>query len=486
MRVRETFVVSGTILALACGTAQAPAPEDGRRRYRQDLDLLRANVQVVELTDDEGRARVAVVPAYQGRVMTSTARGADGWSLGWINEELISSWETLPHINPYGGEDRFWFGPEGGQFAVFFEQGDPFDLEHWQTPPVVDTEPFELMAANSTRAVFRRRDSLTNYSGFTFDLQIDRSIRLLSPPDVASHFQLQDPEGVDVVAFESENQVTNTGSEPWVKETGLLSIWILGMFPPSERATVVIPFIPGPEDERGPVVNDAYFGKVPPDRLVIEEERLFFRADGRHRSKIGISPPPGPPHRRQLRPGARGPDPGPAHPPRGSPRLRQLHVAAAGGALRRRRGELLQRRAPGARGQAPRALLRARVLVAGPGAGAGGVARPHPPDRTLPGERGGPGPHRPGRPGGGDRGDRGEVRADRDLRRRLTPATCGGARSGAEGRTGVGPASSPRPGNRLRGESTGDRRSPGPPGAGPPRGAAPLSRAESVACSERG
>jgi hypothetical protein len=290
MRVRETFVVGGAILALGCGTAQAPAPSDGLRRYQQDLDLLKANVQVVELTDDEGRARVAVVPAYQGRAMTSTARGADGWSLGWINEELISSWETLPHINPYGGEDRFWFGPEGGQFAVFFEQGDPFDLEHWQTPPVVDTEPFELMAANSIRAVFRRRASLTNYSGFTFDLQIDRTVRLLSPADVASHFRLPDLDSLDVVAFESENGVTNTGSEPWAKETGLLSIWILGMFPPSDRATVVIPFIPGPEDELGPVVNDAYFGKVPADRLVVEEERLFFRADGLHRSKIGISP----------------------------------------------------------------------------------------------------------------------------------------------------------------------------------------------------
>ena len=134
MRLGETFVVTGAILALACGTAQAPAPSDGLRRYQEDLDLLKANVQVVELSDDEGRARVAVVPAYQGRVMTSTAGGPDGFSLGWINEELIASWETLEHINPYGGEDRFWFGPEGGQFAVFFEKGAPFDLEHWQTP----------------------------------------------------------------------------------------------------------------------------------------------------------------------------------------------------------------------------------------------------------------------------------------------------------------------------------------------------------------
>jgi hypothetical protein len=290
MRVRETAAAAGVALALACGTARAPAPEDGPRRYREDLELLKANLQVVELVDEDGAARVALVPAYQGRVMTSTAAGLEGASLGWVNEELVASWETLPHMNPYGGEDRFWLGPEGGQFALFFEEGAPFDLEHWQTPALIDTEPFELMAASSERAVFRRRASLTNYGGFTFDLRIDRTIRLLEETETRSTFRVEIPEGVGLVAFASENRVTNAGQRPWRKETGLPSIWILGMFPPSPGATVVLPFVPGPEEDLGPVVNDAYFGSVPPDRLVVGTERLFFRADGQYRSKIGISP----------------------------------------------------------------------------------------------------------------------------------------------------------------------------------------------------
>ncbi len=146
------------------------------------------------------------------------------------------------------------------------------------------------MAADAERAVFRREASLTNRAGFTFDLQIDRSVRLLEGSDVRSRFGVDVPEGVALVAFESENRVTNVGEQPWEKETGLLSIWILGMFPPSDGVTVVIPFAPGPEEELGPVVNDAYFGKVPPDRLIVETERLFFRADGQYRSKIGIPP----------------------------------------------------------------------------------------------------------------------------------------------------------------------------------------------------
>jgi hypothetical protein len=62
------------------------------------------------------------------------------------------------------------------------------------------------------------------------------------------------------------------------------------MFPPSPTTIVVIPFRPGPPNSLGPAVNDAYFGKVPADRLVLHRNVLFFRADGQHRGKIGLSP----------------------------------------------------------------------------------------------------------------------------------------------------------------------------------------------------
>ena len=292
--VRVLVPLSATLLG-ACVTGDGPPGEpttmgDDLRRYQSDVDLLRSRLDVVELVDGTGRARVAIVPAYQGRVMTSTADGLEGWSLGWINQELVTSGETLEHMNPYGGEDRFWLGPEGGQYALFFGKDAPFDLEHWQTPPLIDTEPFDLVESDERQATFRRQSSLVNRAGFTFDLQIDRTVRLLLPDAVSDRLGAEVPEGVDMVAFETENRVTNVGEVPWTKETGLLSIWVLGMFPPSDRATVVIPYVPGPEDELGSIVNDAYFGEVPGERLFVGEGVLFFRADGRHRSKIGLSP----------------------------------------------------------------------------------------------------------------------------------------------------------------------------------------------------
>jgi hypothetical protein len=237
-----------------------------------------------------GGARVAVCPDLQGRVVTSSARGDSGQSFGWINNALFTSGVRDPHFNAYGGEDRFWLGPEGGQFSLFFKKGDPFDLAHWFTPPPIDTEPYAVSSRGADSVSFRKEMSLHNYSGAVFDLRVDRIVRLVAAADALEELGLAEVPGLEVVAYESENRIENIGKTPWRKETGLVSVWILGMFKPSQATTVVVPFKPGPETALGPIVNDAYFGKVPADRLVVRDGVLFFRGDGQHRSKIGIPP----------------------------------------------------------------------------------------------------------------------------------------------------------------------------------------------------
>jgi len=76
----------------------------------------------------------------------------------------------------------------------------------------------------------------------------------------------------------------------WKRESGLPSVWILGMLNPTAGATIVLPYKEGPDEKYGPVVNDAYFGKVPADRLKITPGVIYFRGDGQYRSKIGLSP----------------------------------------------------------------------------------------------------------------------------------------------------------------------------------------------------
>jgi len=255
--------------------------------FGDDLAFLKKHVAVIVLADKTGAQQVAVIPAYQARIMTSTANGVTGLSFGWVNRELIAAGKIQPHINVYGGEERFWIGPEGGQFSVFFAKGAKFDLEHWVTPPAIDTEPFELVRQSSDRVLCRREMQLTNYSGTKFKLEVNREIRLLEASAINKYLGVKPGADVKMVGVESVNTIKNTGEKAWSKQTGLLSIWILGMFNAAPATTVVIPLKTGPE---GPLVNDSYFGKVPAERLAVKDGVMYFAADANYRSKIGVSP----------------------------------------------------------------------------------------------------------------------------------------------------------------------------------------------------
>ncbi|MBN1846863.1 MAG: hypothetical protein JW810_14350 [Sedimentisphaerales bacterium] len=257
--------------------------------FGDDVRFLKKHMDVQVLTGGGGKALAAVSADLQGRVLTSSANGPGGLSYGWINRELIASGENNPHINAYGGEDRFWLGPEGGQYSIFFAPGDPFDLEHWFTPPPINEAPYEIAESGDDFVVFTKDMQVGNYSRFAFSLKLKRQIRLLPEEEACRLLDVNVPDGVAMVAFQSENTITNTGPAPWRKQTGLLSVWILGMFNPSEATTVVVPYRPGPPAQLGPIVNDAYFGKVPADRLVVKDEAIYFSGDGRYRSKIGLT-----------------------------------------------------------------------------------------------------------------------------------------------------------------------------------------------------
>ncbi|RRB02924.1 hypothetical protein EHT25_17555 [Larkinella rosea] len=239
------------------------------------------------VTLQDGEAQVLICPAYQGRIMTSTADGQT--SYGWINRELIESGKFGPHMNAFGGEDRFWLGPEGGQFAIYFKPGVEFNGDNWQTPAPIDSEPFALVSKDDRSARFSKDFELTNYSGTKFSVGVEREIHLLRPEQIrmvlgADGVPMSD--SLKVVGIESVNTLINKGKNPWTKEKGLLSIWILGMYNASPEATIVVPFQPG----KGQAVNDSYFGKVPASRLIQKDSVAFFKADANQRGKIGVPP----------------------------------------------------------------------------------------------------------------------------------------------------------------------------------------------------
>ena len=253
--------------------------------YGYDLAFLREHLQPVELVD--GDSRLILIPEYQGRVMTSSSAGKNGFSYGWINYDLISSKNILENFNPYGGEERIWLGPEGGQFALFFEEGAPFNIEKWIVPAALDREPFEIDSKNARSVTMGRTIELKNYSGTVFQTRVTRKVTLLNSSQIDDLLGINYDKSVKAVAYQSENILKNIGNSIWSKETGALSVWMLSMLNASPDVTVVLPYKNG---DYGRIVKDDYLGVIPEERLKVTEVAVFFRADGKFRSKIGISP----------------------------------------------------------------------------------------------------------------------------------------------------------------------------------------------------
>lgn len=270
-------------LLATCTMKQSP------KTFGEDVEFLQKHLpDAILLGDKASDAQIIVAPSLQGRVMTSTASGLDGASFGWLNYDLIASGKSSPHMTAYGGEERFWLGPEGGQFSIYFQKGVPFTFANWQVPKEIDTEAFELVSSSMTEAKFEKSMHFENYSGIPLDLRVHRNVRVLSHSQMNELLGVEVPQAVKVVGFETQNTITNTGAQAWDKSHGMLSIWILSMLNASEKTMVVAPVKEG--EGLGPVYTDVYFGKVPADRLRHEKGLVFFKADANYRSKIGISP----------------------------------------------------------------------------------------------------------------------------------------------------------------------------------------------------
>ena len=178
----------------------------------------------------------------------------------------------FPYTTLFRSEDRFWLGPEGGPYSLWFAPGAKQDLDNWITPKVLNEGAFEIVSSKQ-EPYYRlaRRLKFTNTARTQFDLEVSREIHLQKAHDFGKLFGSDaqaalENGGLRMVGFQSINTITNRG-QPMTREKGLVSIWSLGQFPAGARTFVILPYQPGDKSKLGPIVNSEYFGPVPPDRL---------------------------------------------------------------------------------------------------------------------------------------------------------------------------------------------------------------------------
>lgn len=281
LRIFFLLNVLSFLLVFSCSKTEKKNYQ--KTTFGYDVSYLKDFVEVDVLKS--GKSQVAVVGDYQGRIMTSTADGMSGRSYGFLKyDEISNKIDTSKAIHIYGGEDRFWLGPEGSQFSIFFPQGKEMNFKNWKTPVDIDTSSYKRLEKSATSVTYEKTFLLKNYAGYQFTINVTRKVDIFNKDQILSNLAVESFKNVSFVGFQSVNTIKNTGEKQWQKDTGLLSIWILGMFVHSEETTVIIPY-------RGDLeLNTAYFGEIDKDRLNITKNAVFFKGDGKYRSKIGLLP----------------------------------------------------------------------------------------------------------------------------------------------------------------------------------------------------
>ena len=205
--------------------------------FGEDLEFLNQHLETIVLRNSEGAA-VVVVPEYQGRTMISGNAGDQGSSYGFINYGAVESDVVDPQINLYGGEDRLWVSPEGGQNSIFFDPGAEMSFANWRTPAELDSEPFAVQTKTANSVSMTKDALFTNWSGTKFNVQMDRTVVLLDSASAGEKLG-RDFSKVKLVAHESHNTLINRGETAWDPETGLIGLWLICMSKPGIASNVV-------------------------------------------------------------------------------------------------------------------------------------------------------------------------------------------------------------------------------------------------------
>jgi len=155
-------------------------------------------------------------------------------------------------------------------------------------PPALNEGQWSAEAQSDESMILTRSIQVSNYQDTRFTMDARRTVRMLSESDVREHFGMSVPGAVEWVGFETINEVTDTGAEPWIRKQGLPSIWILGQFETFHDATRIV--VPYNEEGSGPILNADYFQSLSNGRLVATDGYIVYKADGKYRSKIGVGP----------------------------------------------------------------------------------------------------------------------------------------------------------------------------------------------------
>ncbi len=268
--------------------------------FEETKELIESkDMRTITLQRGPGKGALLLAPDLSGRIMAVSMDGPKGENFGFVETKSVAMRGKDPQFNPYGGALRWWPGPEGGQFGLAFPPGTKeFTLDSWYISEEYNGRRFEVaypQSGEGTSALMGSEFSIENASGTRFHIGITSRVSLLNDPLMRSPRRLKTLTETrqgnrEHFGYLVETTFENLSNDPMRKETGLVSIWMLGMYEAGPKTFVIAPF---EREGTGKIVTDTYFSPdgISADRLVVDEKGgyLLFRADARQRSKIGLS-----------------------------------------------------------------------------------------------------------------------------------------------------------------------------------------------------
>lgn len=273
-------LVTGILILGLVSCSERPEPEITvpHNSVQALLDALGDNTPVKILGRGDGKGpQIVITPDLSARVLGASIDGLPDENLMWVDETIMNGtyWQKKPYFWNAGGL-RSWIAPED----LFFVDADK-NPDSWFVPASLDPAVFRTVSANNSEAVYKAEIELPSNIGKTYQITLERRIALLTdPPQEIGTLTA----GVEYMGIEKTHSLTNRSDEVIGKDLPYVCLWSLLQINPS--GTILVPLKKGADPK---TAYREYFNPLG-DRLVVTNNIISIKIDGKYRSKIGVRP----------------------------------------------------------------------------------------------------------------------------------------------------------------------------------------------------
>ena len=270
--------LSGLVIFTMVSCSETPGPRKSVTANSNQalLDALDDHTSVVILGNFKG-PQVIITPELSARVLGVAIEGYMDENLMWVDSTIMDEtyWQKKPYFWNAGGL-RTWIAPED----LFFVDEDK-DPDSWFVPQSLDPIQFKIIEQSEKEVTFEAEVELPANIGKVYSITLRRRIVLLTdPPGVLGPL----PAGIKYMGIEKMHSLTNRSDDIIGLDLPYVCLWSLLQIYPS--GTTLVPLKDGADSQ---TAYREYFNPLG-DRLVVKNNIISVKIDGKYRCKIGVRP----------------------------------------------------------------------------------------------------------------------------------------------------------------------------------------------------